>query len=81
MTNYGVVKSLNRPKNIEITDTAVFLASNIKPCDVESMDGTVSGFQYNYCGYTKDEYIEYLHNSLIEVQLALLEVMDNVDQN
>lgn len=81
MTNYGLVKSLSRPKSIEITDTAVFLASNIRSCEIEGMDGTEEGFQYNYYGYTKDEYIEYIHNSLIEVQLALLEVMDNANQN
>ena len=81
MTSYGIVKSINRPKTIEITDTNVFLASNITPCTLESPDGRINGYQYDYYGYTKDEYIEYLHNSLIEVQLALLEVMDNANQN
>lgn len=81
MTNYGIVKSFNRPKNMEITGTSVFLASNITPCEIEVGDNIVQGYQYNYYGYTKDEYIMYLHNSLIEVQLALLEVMDNVNQD
>lgn len=75
MTNYGIVKSFNRPKNIEVTNTAVFIASNITSCELESGNGKVEGFQYNYYGYTKDEYIEYLHNALIDTQLALLEVM------
>ena len=79
MTNYGIVTSLDRPKSIEITDTNVFLASNITPCTLESPGGRINGYQYNYCGYTKDEYIEYLHNSLIDIQLALLEVISDED--
>jgi len=79
MTNYGLVKSFNRPKNIEVTNTAVFIASNITSCELEGNDGKVSGFQYNYYGYTKDEYIEYLHNALVDTQLALLEVMGDED--
>ena len=79
MTNYGIVKSFNRPKNIEVTNTAVFIASNITSCELEGSDGKVNGFQYNYYGYTKDEYIEYLHNALVDTQLALLEVMGDED--
>ena len=81
MKDYGIVKSFNRPKNIEITDTTVFIASNIISCELENENGKVPGFQYNYHAYTKDEYIEYLHNALIDTQLALLEVMkdDNED--
>lgn len=81
MTNYGVVKSFNRPKDIEITSTSILLASNITPCELEVGDSKIQGYKYNYYGYTKDEYIKYLHDSLIEVQLALLEVMDNANQN
>ena len=81
MKNYGLVKSFNRPKNIEITDTNVFIASNITSCDLEVNEETVPGFKYEYCAYTKDEYIEYLHNALIDTQLALLEVMKDDDQN
>jgi hypothetical protein len=50
MTSYGIVKSINRPKTIEITDTNVFLASNITPCTLESPDGRINGYQYDYYG-------------------------------
>lgn len=76
MTNYGIVKSFTRPKNIEVTNTMVFIASNIQTTETE--EGNTE-FQYNYYGYTKDEYIEYLHNALVDTQLALLEVMDDED--
>lgn len=79
MTNYGLVKGFARPKSIEVTETQVLIASNIKPCEIEINDQKVEGFQYNYCAYTKDEYIEQLHDALVDTQLALLEVMDNED--
>lgn len=79
MTNYGLVKSFARPKSIEVTDTNVFIASNITPLVMEVNGEQVDGFQFNYRAYTKDEYIEYLHNALIDTQLALLEVMGDED--
>ena len=41
MTNYGVVKSFNRPKDIEITSTSILLASNITPCELEVGDSKI----------------------------------------
>lgn len=76
MTNYGIVNSFTRPKSIEVTNTTVYIASNIKPY---TDDNGVEGFKYNYVGYTKDEYIEYLHDALVDTQLALLEVMGDED--
>lgn len=76
MTDYGTVKSFVRPKNIEVTNTKVYIASNITPYIDEN---GINGFQYNYQGYTKDEYIEYLHGALVDTQLALLEVMGDED--
>ena len=79
MINYGLVKSFERPKNIEVTDSMVFIASNVAPCILDVNNEDVNGFQYNYYGYTKDEYIEYLHEALVDTQLALLEVMGDED--
>lgn len=76
MTNYGIVKGFTRPKSIEVTNTTVYIASNIKPY---TDDNGAEGYQYNYVGYTKDEYIEYLHDALVDTQLALLEVMEDED--
>lgn len=77
MKNYGVVKGAVRPQNIEVTNTGVFIASNIKPYEEVIDDKVYTGFSYNYTEYTKDEYIAFLHNSLIDTQLAILEMMED----
>jgi len=57
MTDYGKVCGASRPQEIEITATSVFIASNIEEY-TEEIDGeTISGFKYDYVGYTKDEYL------------------------
>ena len=57
MINYGRVKSSTRPEQMEITATSVFIASNITEY-TEDFDGiTVNGYEYDYVGYDKDEYL------------------------
>ena len=79
MKNYGVVKGTSYPKKIEVTDTAVFIASNIQPYEDEIDSGIERGYKYNYIEYSKDEYIAFLHESLIDTQLALCEIMEAMD--
>lgn len=57
MINYGIVKGFQRPQEIEVTDTTVFIASNIEPCVLDVNNQDVDGFQYDYRAYTKDEYL------------------------
>ena len=57
MINYGKVKSSVRPQNIEITATKVFVASNIEEYQEEIEEKVISGYQYDYIEYSKDEYI------------------------
>ena len=57
MVNYGKIKGSICPNEIEMTANKVFIASNIKEY-AETIDGReVSGYQYDYKEYTKDEYI------------------------
>lgn len=57
MFDYGVIKSATQPAPIEITDTSVFIASNIEPYTEEVEEHQVSGYKYNYKKYDKDEYL------------------------
>lgn len=58
MKNYGKVQSSARPQEVEITATQVFVAKNIQPFEkVIDEDHTISGFEYDYIAYTKDEYL------------------------
>lgn len=58
MINYGKVRSSERPQESEITSEYVFVASNIEPYEAVIEDKTISGFEYDYIAYTKDEYIQ-----------------------
>lgn len=57
MINYGRVKSSNRPEELEITETSVFIASNIEEYEEELEGKTISGYEYDYTAYGKDEYL------------------------
>lgn len=57
MKLHGKVRSSTRPQDIEITDTAVFVATNIQPYSKVIDDYTYNGFEYDWTEYSKDEYL------------------------
>ena len=60
MINYGKVRSSEIPQETEITSEYVFVASNIEPYEFSIEDKVLSGYEYDYIAYTKDEYIQYI---------------------
>lgn len=57
MTNYGRVRGNDKPQEIQITDSSVFIASAIQPYE-ETIEGHyVSGFEYDLVQYSKNEYL------------------------
>lgn len=71
MINYGTIFGKTEPPAIQITGDNVFIASNIVSYE-KDYDGTIiSGYQYDYKGYTKDEYILLLAQQ--EQKIAALE--------
>ena len=83
MNNYGKVYSSTQPQEIEITNNAVFLASNVKPYTKNIDDHIQEGYEYDYVEYTKDEYLLKLTNdnkelqqSILDTQLALVELYE-----
>lgn len=58
MYNYGRVKSSIKPKDLEITDSKVFIASDITPYTETIDEHEVNGYEYDYISYDKDEYIQ-----------------------
>ena len=56
MTQHNVI-GMQRPREIEITDTAVLIAENIEPYTAEQDGHEIEGYKYDYTTYTKDEYI------------------------
>lgn len=71
MKNHGKVRSTVRPQEIEITDKAVFIASNITPYTEVIDDYEISGFEYLCTEYTKDEYLIRQAEQLTSLQQEL----------
>lgn len=60
MIDFGLVKGKTQPPEVQMTDKMVFVAANIQPYSETIDDLTISGYQYDYKAYTKDEYIQLL---------------------
>ena len=57
MTVYNDVCSSTRPLDVEVTNTSVFVASNITEYTQEIEGHSRTGYRYNLTEYTKDEYL------------------------
>lgn len=84
MKNYGKVQSLNRPQEIEIKESKVFIASNIQPYSATVGEYEETGYEYDYIEYTKDEYIQYLSEQSqkiteLEEELAATKILLGVE--
>lgn len=66
MTDYGRIKSTVRPEPVETTETMVYVATDITPFLDSSDNQVIEGYEYNYVGYTKDEYIQHVTQSNTE---------------
>ena len=86
MINYGIQRGTIRPQEIQITSGAVFIAKNITPYTKEFDGYTEKGYEYEYIGYTKDEYIlqlahdnQKLQQDLIDTQMALCDIYESIE--
>jgi len=85
MIDYGTQQSTVKPLELELTETKVFVASNIIPVDepgTEDQPG-FTGYEFNLVEYDKDEYIKLqaeknasLEQQVTDTQLALCEVYE-----
>ena len=73
VTDYGRIQSTERPQDVEMTDTQVFMADNIEEYEKEIDGHSVQGFEYDYKSYTKDEYIQFLNDKNAHAIAALQE--------
>jgi hypothetical protein len=71
--DYGRIQSTERPQDVEMTDTQVFIADNIEEYEKEIDKHVVQGFEYDYKSYTKDEYIQLLNDKNARAIAALQE--------
>lgn len=83
MKNYGLQRSAVEPKAVEITESKVFVATNIEQVTVTMDEQEVQEYQFNLVEYDKDEYIkiiseknEELEQQMTDTQVALCDVYE-----
>lgn len=85
MIDYGKQKSTVRPEELELTETKVFVSSNITEVNEDETDGKpgFTGYEFDFIEYDKDEYIKIhaeknaaLEQQVTDTQLALCEVYE-----
>lgn len=83
MKNYGLQRSAVEPKAVEITESKVFVATDIEQVTLTMDKQEVQEYQFNLVEYDKDEYIkiiseknEELEQQMTDTQLALCDVYE-----
>ena len=83
MKNYGLQRSAVEPKAIEITESKVFVATDIEQVTLNMDEQEVQEYQFNLVEYDKDEYIKIiseknkeLEQQMTDTQLALCDVYE-----
>ena len=83
MKNYGLQRSAVEPKAVEITESKVFVATDIEQVTLTMDEQEVQEYQFNLVEYDKDEYIkiiseknEELEKQMTDTQLALCDVYE-----
>ncbi len=85
MKEYGRQRSVIKPQEIEITETKVFLYSNVKLIEEQGAEDQpgFTGYEFDLVEYEKDEYIELqaeknkaLETQMTDTQIALCEVYE-----
>jgi hypothetical protein len=87
MKDLGIVQSTERPSDVDIRETKVFVASDVKEVHEKKTDEQpgFDGYSYNLKEYDKDEYIKSiqaknaeLEDETTRVQVALTEVYEMI---
>ena len=83
MKEYGLTRSTAEPKEVEFTESKVFVATDIEQITVTMDEQVVHEYQFNLMEYDKDEYIKIiseknkeLEQQMTDTQLALCDVYE-----
>ena len=83
MKNYGLQRSVVEPSAVEITESKVFVATDIEQVTLNMDEQEVQEYQFNLVEYDKDEYIKIiseknkeLEQQMTDTQLALCDVYE-----
>lgn len=87
MIDYGKQKSTVKPDELELTESKVFVSSNIKEVNEPGTDEQpgFTGYEFDLIEYDKDEYIKIqaeknaeLEKNITDTQLALCDVYEMI---
>lgn len=87
MIDYGKQRSTVKPLEIELTESKVFVASNITPIEEPGTDEQqgFTGFEFDLAEYSKDEYIKIqaeknatLEDEITQAQVAMCEIYEMI---
>lgn len=87
MINYGKQKSTVKPDELELTESKVFVSSNITEVSEPGTDeqSEFIGYEFDLIEYDKDEYIKIqaeknaeLEKNITDTQLALCDVYEMI---
>lgn len=73
MYDYGMVTGA-KPKDVEVLETKVLVATNIKKVTEEIEGDNDNLWEYHLVEYTKDEYIRKQADEISEIEDALCEL-------
>lgn len=85
MIDYGRQRSAVRPEELELTETKVFVYSNITEVSEPGTDeqSGFTGYEFDLIEYDKDEYIKMqaeknadLENEITQAQVAMCEIYE-----
>ena len=85
MIDYGKQRSTVKPEKLELTETKVFVSSNIKEVNEPGADEQpgFTGYEFDLLEYDKDEYIKLqaeknadLENEITQAQVAMCEIYE-----
>ena len=81
MKDYGIQYGSVSPQPIEITATAVFIATDIKKVSKSMDDAAIEQYEYHLIQYDKDEYLLYQANRMqsLEEELAAAKILLGVE--
>ena len=87
MKKYGLQRSAVEPKAVEITESKVFVTTDIELVALTINEQETREYQFNLVEYDKDEYIniiseknEELERQMTDTQLALCDVYEMINQ-
>lgn len=86
MKDCGLTRSTVEPQEVEITETKVFVATDIHPVTIVIEDNETTEYEFNLVEYDKDDYIKIISNKntelerqMTDTQLALCDVYEALE--